>query len=172
MSDVLKEGEKIQADKESGQISLFDAFASVSADRAETNMTDGQFVELSDNIEEISVFESLALERQVLGIYLSNHPAKLFKKDFQGMGFERLEDIIVSGEEGRGGGFRSKRNYKWVAGIITTDIKPAKGRDGTYYLKGVIESYDSAIEFSINKIHNPMTNPHVAKLDSKIPLIF
>jgi len=171
MSEVLKAGEKIQADKESGQISLFDAFASVSSEKTETNMTDEQFVELSDNVEEVSIFESLAQERQVLGIYLSNHPAKLFKKDFQGMGFERLEDIIISGEEG-GGGYGRKRSYKWVAGVITTDIKPAKGRDGTYYLKGVIESYDSAIEFSINKIHNPMTNPHVAKLDSKIPLVF
>ena len=172
MTDVLKEGEKIQADKESGQISLFDAFASASQTKTEPHLTDEQFIELAEKIDEISVFESLALEREVLGIYLSNHPAKLFRKDFQGMGFERLEDIIVSAEEGKGGGFRSKRNYKWVAGIITTDVKPAKGRDGTYYLRGVIESYDSAIEFSINKIHNPMTNPHVAKLDSRIPLIF
>ena len=171
MPDVLKEGEKMQADRESGQISLFDAFSNASNEKTQTNMTDDQFVELSDKIEEISIFESLAQERQVLGIYLSNHPAKLFKKDFVGMGFERLEDIIVSGEAGGGYG-RGRRSYKWVAGIITTDIKPAKGRDGTYYLKGVIESYDSAIEFAINRIHNPMTNPHVAKLDSKVPLIF
>ena len=171
MPEVLKEGEKMQADRESGQISLFDAFSSASSETTSANMTDDQFVELSDKIEEISIFESLAQERQVLGIYLSNHPAKLFKKDFEGMGFERLEDIIISAEEGGGYG-RGRRNYKWVAGIITTDIKPAKGRDGTYYLKGVIESYDSAIEFAINRIHNPMTNPHVAKLDSKVPLIF
>lgn len=167
---AIKEGEKAAADRESGQISLFDAF-SVHENESAGSDTDERLLSLAENCYEQDLFESLASERDVLGIYLSNHPSNLFVKDFNGIGTASMKELIDEVESGRKF-YGMKNEAVWVPGIITTDIKPIKGREGDYYLRGVIESSDSAIEFAINKIDNPLANPAVAKLDSKIPLMF
>jgi len=166
---AIKEGEKAAADKESGQISLFDAFNMASTSKTEVS-SDESILGMVDNPVRLDIFDSLAFERDVLGIYISNHPARFFAKDFEKLGISNIKELIEAVESERK--FSNRNASVWVAGIITTDIKPAKGREGDYYLKGVIESNDAAIEFSINKIDNPLANPHVLKLDSKVPLMF
>ena len=167
---ALKEGEKAAKDKDSGQLSLFAAFDNP-ADEQTSGMTDEELLKQVDKNETLDIFDSLALEREVLGIYLSNHPARFFRKDFQNLGLSSISGVIEEVESGKR--FFGQRNDSWVPGIITTDIKPVKSRDGRdYYLKGILESEESSVEFSINKIGNPLGNPDVAKLASKVPLIF
>ncbi len=168
---ALKEGEKAAKDKDSGQLSLFAAFEE-NSEEAGAGMTDEDLMKMVDPNEALDIFDSLALEREVLGIYLSNHPARFFMKDFKNLELSSIRDAIEEVESGRRF-YGQHGNDLWVPGIITTEIKPVKSRDGKdYYLKGILESEDSSVEFSINKIENPLGNPDVAKLASKVPLIF
>lgn len=167
---ALKEGEKAAADKESGQVSLFDAF-NFSGDQCRTCDSDESILEMVENRAPIDVFEALEHEKAVLGIYLSNHPSRLFKKDFTALGMTDIKEIIDEVESGRKY-YGQKSPHIWVPGIITTEVKPQKGREGEYYLKGVIESYNAAIEFAINRIENPLADNTVVKLTSKVPVVF
>ncbi len=169
LPNALKEGEKAAEDKDSGQLSLFAALDTAESDSS--GMSDEELLKQIDTNETLDIFDSLALEREVLGIYLSNHPARFFRKDFQNLGLSSIDSVVEEVESGKR--FYGQRNDSWVPGIITTDIKPVKSRDGKdYYLKGILESEESSVEFSINKIGNPLGNPDVAKLASKVPLIF
>ena len=168
---AIKEGEKAAKDKDSGQLSLFAAFENPDSDSGVTGVTDEDILKQVDKNSALDIFDSLALEREVLGIYLSNHPARFFRKDFQNLGLSSIGGVIEEVESGKR--FYGQRSDSWVPGIITTEIKPVKSKDGRdYYLKGILESEENAVEFSINKIENPLGNPDVAKLASKVPLIF
>ena len=170
LPDALKEGAKVAEDKDSDQMSLFAAFGNAESD-ASSGISDEDLLKNADPAAALDVFDSLALEREVLGIYLSNHPARFFRKDFQNLELSSVSGVIEDVESGKR--FYGQRSDNWVPGIITTEIKPVKSRDGRdYYLKGILESEDNSVEFSINKIGNPLGNPDVAKLASKVPLIF
>lgn len=169
LPDALKEGAKVAEEKASDQMSLFAALGG--GDSGGTSLSDEDLLKNADPGAALDVFDMLALEREVLGIYLSNHPSRFFRKDFQNLGLSSINSVVEDVEAGKR--FYGQRNDNWVPGIITTDIKPVKSRDGRdYYLKGILESEESSVEFSINKIGNPMGNPDVEKLASKVPLIF
>lgn len=162
LPQVAKAGEKNYQDKISGQMSLFGAMG---LDSQVQSYSDDAFTGSSSVTWDI--FDTLMVEKEILGVYVTNHPAQLFKKDIKNLGFEMIEDITENTEhKGR------SRNKIWIAGVISTDIKPQKGREGDYFLKGIIEGFDSTIEFTINRIENPTANPAVEKLKSKIPLAF
>ncbi len=167
LQTAAKEGEKHYKDKQSGQMSLFGAFAPVSESSSESEVDDGYLVE-SVKPREMDLFESLSIEKEVLGVYLTNHPARLFQKDMKGLGITGLKTIVSTIED------KNSYNRKkvWLGGIITTEIKPAKGRDGDYYLKGIIEDYNSAIDFAVNNVADPSSNPALEKLKSPTPLLF
>ena len=170
LPEALKEGAKIAEEKDSDQMSLFAALENGDSDGT-SGISDEDLIKNADPGSALDVFDSLAMEREVLGIYLSNHPARFFRKDFQNLGLSSISGVIEDVESGKR--FYGQRNDNWVPGIITTDVKPTKSRDGRdYYLKGILESEESSVEFSINKIENPLGNPDVAKLASKVPLIF
>ncbi|MBO4699204.1 DNA polymerase III subunit alpha [bacterium] len=170
LPSALKEGSKAAEDKDNGQLSLFAAFAD-DVSCGCSSVTDEDLLKQVDKNEAWDVFDSLAFEREVLGIYLSNHPARFFKKDFQNLGLSSIGRVIEDVESGRR--FYGQRNDNWVPGIITTEIKPTKSKDGKeYYLKGILESESNSVDFSINKIENALGNPDLAKLSSKVPLIF
>ena len=170
LPSALKEGSKAAEDKDNGQLSLFAAFAEETSGGS-SGMTDEDLLKQVDKTAAWDVFDSLAFEREVLGIYLSNHPARFFRKDFQNLGLSSINSVVEEVESGKR--FYGQRSDNWIPGIITTEIKPVKSKDGReYYLKGILESEESSIEFSINKIGNPLGNPDVAKLASKVPLIF
>ena len=171
LPDALKEGAKVAEEKNSEQMSLFAALGGGDTGEGTSGLSDEDLLKNADPKAALDVFDSLALEREVLGIYLSNHPARFFRKDFQNLDLSSISGVIEDVESGKR--FFGQRNDNWVPGIITTDIKPVKSRDGRdYYLKGILESEDNSVEFSINKIGNPLGNPDVAKLASKVPLIF
>ena len=171
LPNALKEGSIAAEDNDRGQLNLFAAFSGDTSGNGDTGMTDKDLLKRVDKSEALDVFDSLALEREVLGIYLSNHPTRFFRKDFQNLGLGSIGGVIEDVESGKR--FFGQRNDNWVPGMITTEIKPVKSKDGKeYYLKGILESEDSSVEFSINKIENALGNPDVAKLASKVPLIF
>ena len=170
LPDALKEGAKAAEEKDSDQMSLFAAFENTDSGVA-PEISDEDLLRRVDKSAAWDVFDSLAFEREVLGIYLSNHPARFFRKDFLCLGLSSISSVIEDVESGKR--FFGPRSDTWVPGIITTEIKPVKSRDGKdYYLKGILESEDNSVEFSINKIENALGNPDIAKLASKVPLIF
>ena len=165
---AIKEGEKIREDKESGQMSLFGAFSDTDKGN-NADLTDADLIRSCEDIEKWDIFESLALEKEVLGTYLSNHPAKLFSKDIASLGITSVSDILCEVEK--------KTNLRsfghiWLTGLVTSEIKPKKGREGEHYLRGVIESDDASIDFVINGITDPGQNLYLNKLKSKIPVMF
>ncbi len=166
---AINEGEKIREDKESGQMNLFDAFSTPGGEVSSKSLSDEDIMNAVESIEKWDIFEALYLEKEVLGTYLSNHPAKLFSKDFSNLGITSVGEILNEVE--KGSDLRSLGQI-WVSGIITSEIKPKKGREGEHYLRGVIESSDSSIEFVINKIVFPEQTLHIEKLKSKLPMMF
>ncbi|MGI6395239.1 MAG: DNA polymerase III subunit alpha [bacterium] len=167
---AIKEGEKIAADKESGQTNLFEAFNIVGVECKACD-NDEAILNMVENKEELDFLDSLFFEKEALGIYLSNHPVNLFSKDFRNLGIKSIKEVIEEAETTRDF-YRYKSATVWVPGIITTDIKPIKGRDGDYYLKGVMEGSDGAAEFTINKLEGFLNTPSIEKLSSKAPLLF
>ncbi len=163
---VLKEGEKKYNDAISGQMSLFGMFETAAPVTGGVQ-SDDYFVE-SLRPKKIDSFEALTTEKEVLGVFLSDHPANYFRKDIENLQLEKIEDIIIAAEESKG----FDRKKKLIAGVVTTEIKAVKGRDGDYYIKGTIEDSNSAIDFIINNIDNPQTNPILEKMKMRIPLIF
>jgi DNA polymerase III subunit alpha len=165
---AIKEGEKIREDKESGQMNLFAAFSDTSSESS-NSLTDDDLLKSIENLEKWDIFEALSLEKEVLGTYLSNHPAKLFSKDINGLSITSVGDILLEVEKGTN--LRSM-GHIWLIGIVTSEIKPKKGRDGEHFLRGIIESNDAPIEFVINGIIDPGNNPFLEKLKSKVPVMF
>jgi len=162
---AIVQGEKNYSDKISGQMSLFGAMGGGSDDAPKTD--DGLLA--NSEGEPWDSFEALSIEKEVLGVYLSSHPVNLFKKDIENLSFPSIESILSTIED-RDRGYNRKKI--WISGIVTTELKPQKGRDGDYFLRGVIEDYNSAINFAINRIEDPNNNPLLEKMNSKMPLMF
>ncbi|MEA3453313.1 MAG: DNA polymerase III subunit alpha, partial [Candidatus Caldatribacteriota bacterium] len=79
----LKSGQEFQKSKRNGQTSLFDLFEENSSDKNSSNY--------QDRLPDISEFpknELLAMEKEMLGLYISHHPLN----DYE----ERLKKIVTS----------------------------------------------------------------------------
>ncbi len=85
------------------------------------------------------------------------------------MGLIDIEDFLAAVEEGEERIGRSQKVR--VMGMVTTEIKPQKGRDGDYFLRGVIEGHAAALSFTINGIEQA-ASPALEKLRSPLPLVF
>ncbi|HOW52984.1 MAG TPA: DNA polymerase III subunit alpha [bacterium] len=165
---ALREGDKHFQDTASGQQSLFSLMAPAAKGPAADERDDKRIVRALDGkVENWDVFHTLTLERDVLGVYLSGHPASYFAREARNLGFEDIDEFLSAIEEA-GGGPRTK---VWLLGTVTTEIKPQKGRDGDYFLRGVIEGHNAAINFTINSIDST-TSPLIEKLKSPLPLAF
>ena len=166
---ALREGEKRYQDKVCGQTSLFSLMApDTAAGSAPEGNDDASLLRSADRTTPAwDIFHTLALEREVLGTYVSNHPAAYFARESSNLGFEDLAEYLSAVEESG----RAPREKVWILGTVTTDIKPQKGRDGDYYLRGVIEGVGAAVEFTINKIPDA-SSPLVDKLRHPLPLAF
>ncbi|MBA7674995.1 DNA polymerase III subunit alpha [subsurface metagenome] len=79
----LKNGQEYQKSKRNGQTSIFDLFEKNSTDKNSSNYQD----RLPD-ISEFSKNELLAMEKEMLGLYISYHPLNDYK--------ERLKKIVTS----------------------------------------------------------------------------
>ncbi len=165
---VLREGEKRMKDRLAGQTSLFALMNSASLEH-DGPVRDDPFVQqIASSIPPWDVFQTLDAEREVLGVYLTGHPAHYFSCDVAGLGLSEIEDFLAAAEEGDE---RVGRQKVRVLGMITTDIKPQKGRDGDYFLRGVIEGHNAAVSFTINGIEQA-ASPVIEKLRNPLPLIF
>jgi len=79
----LKSGQEYQKSKRNGQTSLFDLFEKSNSDKDGSSYQD----KLPD-ISEFSKNELLAMEKEMLGLYISHHPLNDYK--------ERLKKIVTS----------------------------------------------------------------------------
>ncbi len=160
-------GESAYNDRINGQMSIFGMMgASKPAEtKKDTELLNSETI----TINEFDIFESLEIEKEVLGVYLSDHPAALFRNEIKNMGFKKISEVIDTIEDKQNG---YDRKQVEILGIVTTEIKPKKGRDGSYFLRGVIEDYDSAINFTINNIKENEDSELLNKLQSRLPLVF
>ncbi|MCK5767719.1 MAG: DNA polymerase III subunit alpha, partial [Candidatus Atribacteria bacterium] len=81
LDESIKRGQEFQKDKKNGQTSIFDLFGDTHNDK----INHSQYYTLPD-IEEFSKNELLAMEKEMLGLYISQHPLKDHQK--------KIEDII------------------------------------------------------------------------------
>ena len=163
---AAKEGAKMRADKLAGQTSLF---AVVSDESSNQGVDDASFFRSfhSDNVWDD--FKLLAVEREVLGVYLSNHPSRYFEEDVKNIGLQSILSLKEQVEHAKYG----LREAVWVFGMVTTEVKPQKGRDGDYYLRGIIEGYDEPLPFVINKLTSAKTDEFpLSLLSNPLPLFF
>ena len=81
LDEAIKRGQEFQKDKRNGQTSIFDLFG----DSQKGEIKNVHHYSLP-NIEEFSKNELLAMEKEMLGLYISQHPLKNFK--------EKIEEIV------------------------------------------------------------------------------
>jgi len=87
LDEVIKRGQEYQKDKKNGQTSIFDLFENTQKDKI--NHVHQYTL---PNLEEFSENELLAMEKEMMGLYISQHPLKNHQK--------KIEDIIsVSSNE-------------------------------------------------------------------------
>lgn len=79
----LKSGQEYQKSKRNGQTSLFDLFGKSNSDKG-----GGSYQDKLPDIPEFSKNELLAMEKEMLGLYISYHPLNDYK--------ERLKKIVTS----------------------------------------------------------------------------
>ncbi|GAH59808.1 unnamed protein product, partial [marine sediment metagenome] len=80
---TLKSGQEYQKSKINGQTSLFDLFEKSNSDKG-----GGSYQDKLPDISEFSKNELLAMEKEMLGLYISYHPLNDYK--------ERLKKIVTS----------------------------------------------------------------------------
>ena len=87
LDEAIKRGQEFQKDKRNGQTSIFDLFG----DSQKGEIKNVHHYTLP-NIEEFSKNELLAMEKEMLGLYISQHPLKNFK--------EKIEEIVNTNSQG------------------------------------------------------------------------
>mgnify|MGYP000128082307 CR=1 FL=1 len=169
---ALREGEKRFSDRVTGQTSLFALMTQGdSVVVTESGASDDSWLlrEAEREAAPWDLFRTLEAEREVLGAHLSGHVAALFRRDVAGLGLCEIEEFLASVEEAREN--KNVQSKVRVLGVVVTEIKPQKGRDGDYYLRGVIEGHNATLPFTINGIDHA-ANPLLEKLRSPLPLVF
>jgi len=169
---ALERGKQIAEDESGGQMSIF-GFCDDDGGSESHGVTDQDLLQDVPIGAKLDYFDTLALEREAMGLYLSDHPARFFARDFRNLDVTSMTSIYEEVEE-TGCRYYGRRGQEiWVPGIVTGAEKPKKSKDGgDYYLRTSIESDEKTMDFTANKIKNPVNDPGLAKLSSKIPLIF
>ncbi|MEA1940439.1 MAG: DNA polymerase III subunit alpha, partial [Candidatus Caldatribacteriota bacterium] len=130
LDECLKQGQKYQKDKKNGQTSIFDLFE-VNQKEKTNNSSQCKL----PNIEEFSKNELLSMEKEMLGLYISQHPLKDYQK--------KLRDIItVTSNEAANFPDKSK---VILAGIINK-IKKKNTKNGNPMAFINLEDLEGTIE--------------------------
>lgn len=168
---ALERGKQIAEDESGGQMSIF-GFCDEEEGSDSHGVTDQDLLQDVPIGAKLDYFDTLALEREAMGLYLSDHPARFFARDFRNLDVTQMAAIYEE-VESTGSRYYGKRGQEiWVPGIITGGEKPKKSKDGgDYYLRTSIESDEKTMDFTANKIKG-VNDPGLEKLSSKIPLIF
>ncbi len=130
---VIKYGQKIQKEKNSAQVSLFDQ-------GGQTNSQD--YVDQSfPNAKPWSSLEQLQKEREVVGVYLSGHPLDQYKIEFQNFCSVTIHALNQNLET-----FQDKEVC--FAGIVT-QAQHRTSKNGNPYGTFTIEGYKGALQIML-----------------------
>lgn len=120
-------GNKIQAEKNSSQVSLFGGMGAASS-VSEPKIPDA---------EEWTLMERLNFEKEVIGFYLSGHPLDEFKLEIQSFTSARINDLE-----------RFKNREVKIAGIVTK-MREGMTKRGNRYATFSMEDFSGAIELAL-----------------------
>ena len=153
MEKVMSHGGKISEEKELGQVSLF------SMGGASSEGEDLLDIKKMLDIEEIEEFdekEKLALEFQLMGIYVSGHPLDRYAeslKEFSSMSLAQVQDLSMEKSSGQGnynggnGRFSKDRNRKELSlGGVLTSSRNIMTKKGDKMCFALLEDLSGTIE--------------------------
>jgi len=126
----LKSGQEYQKSKRNGQTSIFDLFEKNNSDKGSVNFQD----KLPD-ISEFSKNELLAMEKEMLGLYISYHPLNDYK--------ERLKKIVTSTSIELAN--FSDRSRVVLAGVIN-NLKRKSTKNGNLMAFITLEDLEGTVE--------------------------
>jgi DNA polymerase-3 subunit alpha len=126
----LKSGQEYQKSKRNGQTSIFDLFEKSNSDKGSVNFQD----KLPD-ISEFSKNELLAMEKEMLGLYISYHPLNDYK--------ERLKKIVTSTSIELAN--FSDRSRVVLAGVIN-NLKRKSTKNGNLMAFITLEDLEGTVE--------------------------
>ena len=128
---LVRYGQRVQADKNNAQQSLFGMFSDSGSDVPPPR------VPVAEDWSHISILNK---EKEVIGLYLSGHPLDRFDFILSKMCQAELGDLdeltLLNGKE------------LAVAGIVTS-VTPLTTKDGRRYARFVLEDYNTKHEFSM-----------------------
>ena len=129
LEKAIKYGNKHQENENSAQVSLF-------GDSSEVTIAEPQI----PPCDEWGTMEKLALEKEVVGIYISGHPLDDFKIEMQTFcnttleAFSNLENLV---------------NRELTYGGVVSDVQHRVSKQGKGWATFVIEDYTNSHEFRI-----------------------
>ncbi|MCJ7814214.1 MAG: DNA polymerase III subunit alpha, partial [Candidatus Atribacteria bacterium] len=127
---TLKNGQEYQKSKENGQTSIFDLFEKNSLDK-----NNGNYQDKLPDISEFSKNELLAMEKEMLGLYISYHPLNDYK--------EKLKKIVTSTSIELAN--LSDRSKVVLAGVIN-NIKRKNTKNGSPMAFITLEDLEGTVE--------------------------
>jgi DNA polymerase-3 subunit alpha len=127
---TLKSGQEYQKSKRNGQISLFDLFEKSNSDKG-----GGSYQDKLPDISEFSKNELLAMEKEMLGLYISYHPLNDYK--------ERLKKIVTSTSIELAN--LSDRSSVVLAGVIN-NLKRKSTKNGNLMAFITLEDLEGTVE--------------------------
>jgi len=142
LPDCLADAERIQADRESGQVSLFATDSALAANPSDQPQLPSA---ASTQVEPWNLRQRLRAEREVLGLYLSAHPVDEIRDELQAFVSASLGELKARCTAAHRGQ-RSKRSEVIVAGLVRSVRSLQQDRyavaldDGSGRIEGMLES--------------------------------
>jgi DNA polymerase III subunit alpha len=128
---ALKYGQKVQADKLSGQMGLFGSVESF-GDEQEPKLP---------MVEKMSLLEELKIEEELVGVFLSRHPLDDHKFLYEMIDPTPIQDFQRSIDE------LDKTEFK-IMGIVTS-AREIIGKNGAPYGRFTLLDYSGSVELSL-----------------------
>ncbi|MEV4421799.1 DNA polymerase III subunit alpha [Patulibacter sp. NPDC049589] len=148
VDDAQQVGKKVQQDAAAGQGSIFD-FGDDTADGGSDPTRPGK-VSTHPPIPtvEFDQRELLAMEKEVIGLFLSAHPLK------------DVRDALAKKTECGLADLRSRPHDSWIqVGGIVADIRRINTRKGDVMLRGVLEDTDGSVDIVVFPKGTPELEP-------------
>lgn len=122
--DLMRFAQSMQREKNSNQISLFDASGPAAAPRREKR-----------SVSEWPTNQKLSYEREALGFYISGHPLEKFKNDLKRWGASSTAAVKAGG----------KQSSVRLAGVVTA-LKQKNTKKGDRYASFILEDWLGTLE--------------------------
>ncbi|MCS7075482.1 MAG: DNA polymerase III subunit alpha [Bacteroidia bacterium] len=138
---ILRYGNKIQADKQSQQNSLFGTTSNESSQELTPSFPPA---------EEWSILDKLSKEREILGIYLSGHPLDPYRLEIHSINssISKLEELKAQ---------KYKQDIRIIA--MVEDVLKKQDKNGNPYMRVTLSDFENSIEFTLfNKQYAEFAN--------------